>query len=104
MNNGALIVYESVNLHHVTNVNIDGLMQERRNSNAIALELRLSSINPSICYINIFYPHAVCPCRGSRGILGWIKLELDLMATVHVFFYAKVEKKAAHKLFVNSVL
>ena len=27
---------------------IDGLMQERRNSSALAMELRLSCINPSI--------------------------------------------------------
>ena len=27
---------------------IDGLMQERRNSHALAMELRLSCINPSI--------------------------------------------------------
>ena len=28
---------------------IDGLVQERRNSSALAMELRLSCINPSIC-------------------------------------------------------
>ena len=32
---------------------IDGLMQERRNSSALAMELRLSFINPSI-YIYIY--------------------------------------------------
>ena len=33
--------------------NIDGLMQERRNSIALAMELRLSCINPPICDIGI---------------------------------------------------
>ena len=33
--------------------NIDGLMQERRNSIANALELRLSCTNPSICIIRL---------------------------------------------------
>ena len=28
---------------------IDGLVQERRNSSALAMELRLSCTNPSIC-------------------------------------------------------
>ena len=28
---------------------LDGLVQERRNSSALAVELRLSCINPSIC-------------------------------------------------------
>ena len=31
-------------------IHIDGLVQERRNSIANALELRLSYTNPSICY------------------------------------------------------
>ena len=31
-----------------TCLHIDGLVQERRNSSALAMELRLSSINPSI--------------------------------------------------------
>ena len=30
---------------------IDGLVQERRNSSALAMELRLSCTNPSICYL-----------------------------------------------------
>ena len=32
---------------------IDGLVQERRNSSALAMELRLSCTNPSICYSSI---------------------------------------------------
>ena len=36
------------NVHH----DIDGLVQERRNSSALALELRLSCINPLIWYYN----------------------------------------------------
>ena len=36
---------------------IDGLMQERRNSIANALELRLSWINPSICLFHRFSDH-----------------------------------------------
>ena len=34
---------------------IDGLVQERRNSIAIAMELRLSSTNPSIYIYDIIY-------------------------------------------------
>ena len=37
--------------------NIDGLVQERRNSIANALELRLSYTNPSIWYPGNWYPH-----------------------------------------------
>ena len=39
---------------------IDGLMQERRNSSALAVELRLSCINPSKCklQINLFRQYA----------------------------------------------
>ena len=33
--------------------NIDGLAQERRNSTALAMELRLSRTNPSIWWDNI---------------------------------------------------
>ena len=35
---------------------IGGLVQERRNSNALAIELRLSRINPSIFQQNSFVP------------------------------------------------
>ena len=34
----------------VTCLDTDGLVQERRNSSALAMELRLSCINPSILY------------------------------------------------------
>ena len=34
--------------HHI--VYLDGLVQERRNSSALAMELRLSCTNPSICF------------------------------------------------------
>ena len=34
---------------HLTIIDIDGLLQERRNSSALAMELRLSCTNPSIC-------------------------------------------------------
>ena len=34
----------------LTNTYIDGLVQERRNSIANALDLRLSCTNPSICF------------------------------------------------------
>ena len=34
----------------------DGLVQERRNSSALAMELRLSCSNPSICSSNDFLP------------------------------------------------
>ena len=45
-------------------LNIDGLVQERRNSIANALELRLSCINPSTCELHeprIFYPSGHWP-------------------------------------------
>ena len=32
-------------------VNIDGLLQERRNSSALEMELRLSCTNPTICFV-----------------------------------------------------
>ena len=32
---------------------IDGLVQERRNSSALAMEFRLSCTNPSICEDNV---------------------------------------------------
>ena len=35
--------------------NIDGLVQERHNSSALAMELRLSFINPSICNPRVIY-------------------------------------------------
>ena len=38
-------------------VYINGLMQERRNSSALALELRLSCINPSICICFLYKNH-----------------------------------------------
>ena len=34
------------NCHYMYKEKIDGLMQERRNSSALAMELRLSCINP----------------------------------------------------------
>ena len=44
-------------LHYISLLNthkeIDGLVQERRNSSALAKELRLSCINPSIWYMVI---------------------------------------------------
>ena len=36
---------------------LDGLVQERRNSIALAMELRLSCINPSICLTG--YCHSI---------------------------------------------
>ena len=40
------------------NANIDGLVQERRNSSALAMELRRSCINQSIWYLSFqqFWP------------------------------------------------
>ena len=40
-----------------TSVHINDLMQERRNSSALAMELRLPCTNPSICFLcqNVFY-------------------------------------------------
>ena len=40
---------------HLQMPNIDGLMQERSNSIANALELRLSFINTSICSLHSMY-------------------------------------------------
>ena len=37
---------------HVHDI-IDGLVQERRNSSALAVELRLSSSNPSIWFLSV---------------------------------------------------
>ena len=46
-------LYEIIYIYSKQYSNIDGLMQERRNSIAEALELRLSCINPSICSIQL---------------------------------------------------
>ena len=46
-------IYPSGWNHHVqTWDDIDGLVQERRNSSALAMELRLSCTNPSTCILN----------------------------------------------------
>ena len=37
-------------------MSIDGLVQERRNSSALAMELRLSCINPSMCPLDRYQP------------------------------------------------
>ena len=34
---------------------VDGLVQERRNSSALAMELRLSCTSPSIWYLELHY-------------------------------------------------
>ena len=41
--------------HHLSSLYLDGLVQERRNSSALAMELRLSCIKPSIScgFINV---------------------------------------------------
>ena len=39
---------------------IDGLMQERRNSSALAMELRLSCTNPLICPSHVCVQYTVC--------------------------------------------
>ena len=45
------LTYSQGHLYHgLAEHDIDGLVQERRNSNALAMELRLSRINPSIAY------------------------------------------------------
>ena len=41
-------IYDLVINLTISNANIDGLVQERRNSSALAMELRLSCINPSV--------------------------------------------------------
>ena len=59
---------------------IDGLVQERRNSSALAIELRLSCINPLICwksstgqvqYDNLFLGMGFMICI-SKHIIFWI--------------------------------
>ena len=47
-------------IFHVTLIYIDGLVQGRRKPSALAMELRFSCINPSICsYMITFF---VCVC------------------------------------------
>ena len=46
----AEVVRRSVIWIHLKYPHIDGLVQERRNSSALAMELRLSCTNPSISY------------------------------------------------------
>ena len=42
-------VFNSIYLFNATRLNIDGLVQERRNSIAHAVDLRISFANPLIC-------------------------------------------------------
>ena len=51
-----IMVNRKVKVDFARDIYIDGLVQERRNSIANALELRLSCTNPSIC----------CPGNGSQ--------------------------------------
>ena len=41
-------------IHYGVYMYIDGLVQERRNSSALAMELHLSCTNPLICH-HVFY-------------------------------------------------
>ena len=53
---------------------VDGLMQERRNSSALAMELRLSWINPSILYfdlLRLYHQSLLDPCDLSTHIPQW---------------------------------
>ena len=50
------MLLRSWQLHVTQAAHIDGLMQERRNSIAKALELRLSCTQPSISSTHITYP------------------------------------------------
>ena len=52
---------------HLYNKHFDGLVQERRNSIANALELRLSRTNPSICKQHDVYVH-VCLSEPPRPV------------------------------------
>ena len=40
--------------------NLDGLVQERRNSSALAMELRLSCTNPSIISLQLYISWETC--------------------------------------------
>ena len=44
--------------HEHSRYHVDGLVQERRYSSAFAIELRLSSVNPSICVPSVWHLHA----------------------------------------------
>ena len=45
------VQFVHLDIQMVLNHHIDGLVQERRNSSALAMELRLSCTNPSICAV-----------------------------------------------------
>ena len=47
-NLNVLLIYQNAKFH--SEYNIDVLVQDRCNSSALAMELRLSCTNPSICY------------------------------------------------------
>ena len=53
----------------------DGLVQEKRNSGALAMELRLSCTNPSICIMCIhnitFHDHLYPDCVEYRHFNSW---------------------------------
>ena len=47
---------------------IDGLMQERRNPSALAMELSLSCSNPTICWFKF--------CRSYSSLANWLRIIL----------------------------
>ena len=84
---------------YTTGANINGLVQERRNSIANALELRLSGTNPSIwngacrcsCWLG-YYPGMVIPChivkvhRKCKYEMGHVAAAID-WATILLWWY-----------------
>ena len=69
------VIVMSIRLFDVTialsSHHIGGLVQERRNSSALAMELRLSGTNPSICSLEFHYLHELIP-HFNAGVLNLV--------------------------------
>ena len=76
--------------HLPQNIHIDGSMQERRNSNALALELGLSCTNPSICSTTLS-PRGKEHWKLYTGISIGI-LWMHALVTLHFFVCAKTHQ------------
>ena len=77
------------NNSYLVEVNIDGLVQERHNSSALAMELRLSCINPSIWWIHYVQdvPYGIQDF-GQHWFWSWLACCKALSSTSSLFVYS----------------
>ena len=77
--------FHSYQVSEATHGYVDGLAQERRNSSALTMELRLSYTNPSKCdYCNITVNHwglnKIVILQALKG-LNWVQISLKFVPT-----------------------